>query len=125
MVKPTERKNSMKNNFNIGNLHIYLYDGDSDPKKNALYVMSYGTYIAWYDLERVTKGSKIGFDDSFYSQTTRYHQGIASQLLAYAIAGRWNYLRSALEWSDSLKKLRQFVGYSYGKKYVTIPENYN
>lgn len=112
----------MKNNFTIGNLHIYIYDGDSDPKKNALYIMSYGTYIAWYDLERVTKGSKIGFDGDYYSQTTRYHQGIASQMLAYAIAGQWWYLRKALENSKSLKKLRSYVGYTYGKKYV-LTEN--
>ena len=66
--------------------------------------------------------AKIGFDGDFYSQTTRYHQGIASQLLAYAIAGQWWYLRKALENSKSLKKLRSYVGYTYGKKYV-LTEN--
>lgn len=111
----------MKNIFTFANLHVELFDEDFRNSK-AIYVDSYNTTIGFINPESELAPSY--FDGRFYSVTTRYHQGIASQILAYAKANKWAYIRYVLENSKTLKELKSRFGYSYRKNYVSLDLNY-
>ena len=96
----------------FANMDIYLYIHNRE-RDNSIIIYSYGTQI----------GFCSGFGDGymvreFLSVTTRYHQGIASQILAYAKAGKWDYIYNSLKNSNSLRDLKGYFGYSYNKKYI-------